>query len=66
MERACNDELFRAHDEKFQQMDPDTLLIIDNLDIPSAQEPLLEQVAQYPCNFCSLPGIATRSILAWN
>lgn len=50
LERACNDELFRAHDEKFQQMDPDTLLIIDNLDIPSAQEPLLEQVAQYPCN----------------
>ena len=50
LDQACSDELFRAHDEKFQQMDPDTLLIIDNLDIPSAQEPLLEQVAQYPCN----------------
>lgn len=50
LDQACSDELFRAHDEKFQQMDPDTLLIIDNLDIPSAQEPLLEQVTQYPCN----------------
>lgn len=50
LDQACSDELFRAHDEKFQQMDPDTLLIIDNLDIPSEQEPLLEQVTQYPCN----------------
>ena len=50
LDQACSEELFQDHDEKFQQMDPDTLLIIDNLDIPSEQEPLLERVMQYPCN----------------
>ena len=50
LDQACSDELFQAHDEKFRQMDPDTLLIIDNLDIPSEQEPFLERVIQYPCN----------------
>lgn len=50
LDQACSDEMFQVHDEKFQQMGPDTLLIIDNLDIPSEQEPLLEQVTQYPCN----------------
>lgn len=50
LDRACSDELFQAHDGKLRLSDPDTLLIIDNLDIPSAQEPLLEQVTQYPSN----------------
>ena len=50
LDRACSDELFQVHDGKLRLSDPDTLLIIDNLDIPSAQEPLLEQVTQYPCN----------------
>ena len=50
LDQACSDEMFQVHDEKFQQMGPETLLIIDNLDIPSEQEPLLERVMQYPCN----------------
>lgn len=50
LDQACSDELFQAHDGKLRLSAPDTLLIIDNLDIPSAQEPLLEQVTQYPCN----------------
>lgn len=50
LETEHSEALYQAHDQQLSSLSPETLLIIQGMDIRSDQDPLIHHVVDYPCH----------------